>query len=68
MLNIKAEEKVCPICGKDNNCQHGKEKCWCTKVKVPKHVLDLVPEDKKGKACICKSCIEKHSSKDDVCL
>ncbi len=54
-------EKTCPICGQDNNCQHGKSDCWCTKVKIPKGLLDLVPDDKKGKACICKSCVEKYN-------
>ena len=59
-MNNKEQEKICPLCGENNNCQHGKE-CWCTTIKVPKYVLDLVPEDKKGKACICKNCIEKYS-------
>ncbi len=29
-------------------------------MEIPKGLLDLVPEEKKGKACICKSCIEKY--------
>lgn len=53
-------EKTCPLCGEPNNCQHGKE-CWCTKVIVPDYIIKMIPEDKKGKACICKSCIEKHT-------
>ena len=60
-MSLKGEERICPICGKDNNCHHGESSCWCSTIKVPKHVLDLVPEDKKGKACICKECIEKYS-------
>lgn len=60
-MDMKAEDKCCPLCGKSNNCQHGQGGCWCERVTVPKHVLDLVPEDKRGKACICKSCIEKYS-------
>lgn len=59
-MSLTEAERICPLCGQDNNCQHGKEDCWCNTVKVPKHVLDLVPEDKKGKACICKSCLEKY--------
>ncbi len=57
---MKETEKICPLCGESNNCQHGKCGCWCETVKVPKRVLDLVPEDKKEKACICKSCLEKY--------
>lgn len=46
---MEKAEKICPLCGKDNNCQHGQAECWCTKVKIPKHVLNLVPEYKKIK-------------------
>jgi hypothetical protein len=59
VLALKETEKTCPICGKDNNCQHD-ENCWCQTVEIPKYILELVPEDKKGKSCICKSCIEKY--------
>ena len=52
---------ICPLCGQDNNCQHGDNQCWCTKLTIPKRVLDLVPDDKKGNSCICKDCIEKYS-------
>jgi hypothetical protein len=58
-VNINEIEKICPLCGQDNNCQHNHTTCWCVKVKIPKQVLDMIPDDKKGKACICESCIEK---------
>ena len=47
MYKDEHNRKTCPICGQDNNCQHGKSDCWCTKVKIPKGLLDLVPDDKK---------------------
>ena len=53
-------EKICPICGKDNNCQSDEEECWCFHIEIPKGILELVPEDKREKTCICKSCIEKY--------
>jgi len=56
-------EKICPICGRLNNCQHDQGDCWCEKIEIPKYILDLVPVDKRGKACICKSCIEKYKKK-----
>lgn len=59
-MSVKGLERICPLCGKDNNCQHGQGTCWCDTFKIPKHVMDLIPEDKKGKACICKSCIENN--------
>lgn len=63
VLNINQIERTCPICGKDNDCQHGKE-CWCHAVKIPSSILEMVPNDKKNKACICKSCIEKYEEKN----
>lgn len=59
-MNLKESERSCPLCGQDNNCQHGQGKCWCEAAKFPKHILDMIPDDKKGKTCICKSCLEKY--------
>jgi hypothetical protein len=59
-VSVEGLERICPLCGQYNNCQHGQGACWCDAVKFPKNILDLIPSDKKGKACICKSCLEKH--------
>jgi len=59
-MNVKGLEKICPLCGKDNNCQHGQGGCWCDNVIFPQYIVDLIPDDKKGKSCICKSCLEKY--------
>ena len=60
----KISEMICPICGRDNNCMaHSNESCWCNNVKIPQELLDLVPESKKKKACICLKCIQDY--KDD---
>ena len=53
--------KTCPICGEDNNCQVGQKECWCHTVKFTKEILGMVPEEKRGKSCICRSCFEKLS-------
>lgn len=53
------EKSTCPICGKNNKCTHSNN-CWCHTTKVSKKVIDMVPQDKKGKACICKECVEKY--------
>ena len=59
-LNIK---EICPICKKENNCfsLNGKDPklCWCMTISVPEELLDRIPSKQRGKACICKSCIEK---------
>ncbi len=55
---------MCPLCGKQNRCAvvAGTDpfKCWCNTTKVPKELLDRVPEEQKGKACVCRDCIEKY--------
>jgi len=58
-MNEHGADRICPLCGQDNNCQHNAE-CWCHKEKFPKQVFEMIPEDKRGKACICKSCLEKY--------
>ncbi len=55
----KISEMICPICGRDNNCMaHSNESCWCNDVEIPQELLDLVPESKMKKACICLNCIQ----------
>lgn len=61
LYNLIDGRDICPICGKRNNCQRNEEECWCYNMEIPTYILELVPEDKKGKACICKACIEKYS-------
>lgn len=52
--------RTCPLCGGDNGCRHNKE-CWCHSVTIPKELLDRVPDDKKGRTCVCKSCVDKFN-------
>ncbi len=59
---MKVTEKICPICGRENNCQHGQGGCWCDNVVFPKKVLDMIPADKRGKACVCRNCLEKYGT------
>lgn len=60
-LEIKENEKICPLCGEDNNCQSGQATCWCFHIEIPDYILDMIAKDKRGKACVCKSCIEKYT-------
>lgn len=57
-----SEEKICPLCGKANNCKDGSKDCWCNYVIIPKELIDMVPEEKRGKACICKECVDKYKN------
>lgn len=64
---MEVNKGICPLCGKPNNCSYAAgnihEGCWCEKVTVPKELLDKVPEDLKGKSCICIECINKFKEK-----
>lgn len=49
----------CPLCGGPNACgiAAGDATCWCFTTKVPRELLERVPEDQKGIVCICRTCI-----------
>ncbi|XEC94196.1 cysteine-rich CWC family protein [Paenibacillus tarimensis] len=53
--------KHCPICKKDNQCGNiaGHPTCWCSKARFPEAIFELVPPDQRGKACICKDCLDR---------
>lgn len=57
----KIDDKTCPLCGQANDCKAHQGNCWCMDIKVPKELLEKVPENKKNKACICKSCIDAYN-------
>jgi len=60
-------DSLCPICNNKNNCMaHSEKTCWCLKVKVPQELLELVPEEKKCKVCICLSCIEAYENNPEL--
>jgi len=59
-MNNHKLSKICPICGKYNNCgADNSERCWCFEIDVPQKLINLVSEHKKSKACICLACIEE---------
>lgn len=34
----------------------GKSECWCFEAKIAPEVLERVPEEAKGKVCVCAKC------------
>lgn len=56
------DEKRCPLCGGDNRCGYlagqAAGTCWCVR-DFPKKIVELVPPNLKGKACICPDCVAK---------
>ena len=70
---IAVNPLICPLCQQQNFCENLVEKgsgktCWCNnpEIKFPKALLDQVPEDRKGKACICQQCAQAFSNEKSV--
>lgn len=50
---------MCPLCQRGNRCGsvEGEARCWCFDATIPAEVLDDVPAEAKGLACICPDCV-----------
>ena len=54
----------CPLCGQANRCaleierETGRKQasCWCMQADFSAELLDNVPLERRGLACICASC------------
>lgn len=54
----------CPVCGRSNQCAmelakatgRAQAPCWCTEATFSAELLACVPDDLRGKACICPEC------------
>lgn len=60
----------CPLCGGPNECAPAAcgrfdVDCWCTQARIPDALLAQVPPEKKGKACICPTCVAKARAAQD---
>ncbi|MFY0640018.1 MAG: cysteine-rich CWC family protein [Bermanella sp.] len=69
MNSLIIDPLLCPLCQQQNRCVNLGDKdtnkiCWCNnpEIQFPKELLDQVPEDKKGKACICQQCARSFSN------
>ncbi len=62
----------CPLCGQPNRCAMELEKetgqaqppCWCTTMAFDNAVLDKIPADSRGVACICAACAAAGSQQN----
>lgn len=60
------DEQICPLCGGNNYCKARtteQSNCWCMITTIPKEILEAVPNESKGKQCICQNCINTYLSK-----
>ncbi|WP_281914838.1 cysteine-rich CWC family protein [Caldimonas thermodepolymerans] len=64
---------ACPLCGRPNACSMAPAAgcgtsacgdggpCWCTTLSFPPELLARVPPEARGRACICRHCVEAWS-------
>ncbi|MDB5871143.1 MAG: hypothetical protein JWQ07_585 [Ramlibacter sp.] len=60
----------CPLCGQLNQCAMevqqatGVEQppCWCTQMDFTAELLDQLPVQARGKACICAGCAQRMAA------
>ena len=62
---------VCPVCGQPNRCAMEVERetgvaqgpCWCTQVDFSRELLEGLPAEARGKACICQACASRDAGR-----
>ena len=58
----------CPLCGKPNECAiaagRDPESCWCMTATISPSALASVPQEAKGKVCICATCASRPTTED----
>jgi hypothetical protein len=60
---VTLDPSRCPLCGGANACAMAPgrtdEACWCTRVTVTAKMLEQLPADRRGVACLCAACIAR---------
>jgi hypothetical protein len=48
----------CPVCGHPNECAMvaGKGVCWCFNERISPEVMERIPQEARGIACLCSEC------------
>ncbi|WP_437782112.1 cysteine-rich CWC family protein [Sorangium sp. So ce1097] len=57
-MGIDVDPSRCPLCGEANACgvAEGATSCWCFETSIPAKVLERVPQEAQGVACVCRAC------------
>jgi hypothetical protein len=61
-----ADRAKCPLCGQANGCAMeapggrtgAQPPCWCTTVDFSAELLEQLPPQARGRACICRACAQ----------
>lgn len=57
---------ICPLCGQPNQCAMEVERatgvtqgpCWCTQTQFSAELLNKIPDEARGIACLCQACVK----------
>ena len=68
------EPSRCPLCGQANQCAMEVERatgieqppCWCTQANFSKELLERLPAEARGQACICAACAQGLNRRMDA--
>lgn len=71
-MNAVPDPSRCPLCGGDNRCAMEIERetgvpqgpCWCVDTAFPSGLLDRLPQEARGLACICAACVARFAHPD----
>jgi len=58
------DPRRCPLCGQPNGCAMERERltgvpqppCWCASAAFGGELLERLPDNGRGQACICAAC------------
>jgi hypothetical protein len=56
------DERRCPLCSYVNHCSVENGDCWCFHTGVPQELRDRIPAELRGRACICRKCVEQFKA------
>jgi hypothetical protein len=64
MMKPNVDPFRCPLCGSSNKCgvAAGEKTCWCFSEPIPKGVLQRLPAEADGVACVCRACAMSHNA------
>lgn len=64
MREQEIDRSRCPLCGGENDCTaakgEGHSVCWCMSAKIPRGLLERIPQEMRGRACVCRRCVEDY--------
>lgn len=53
----------CPICEEESGCEKNiSSTCWCEQITFPTSVIEQIPANQQGTACVCLKCVKKSKN------